>query len=48
MQIGFIGLGDLGAPMAAHLARAGHRLTVFDASPPVAAALAGWLPRWPR
>ena len=30
MDIGFIGLGVMGAPMAGHLARAGHRLTVFD------------------
>jgi 3-hydroxyisobutyrate dehydrogenase-like beta-hydroxyacid dehydrogenase len=32
MDIGFIGLGVMGAPMAGHLARAGHRLTVLDAS----------------
>lgn len=31
MDIGFIGLGVMGAPMAGHLARAGHRLTVLDA-----------------
>jgi 3-hydroxyisobutyrate dehydrogenase-like beta-hydroxyacid dehydrogenase len=31
MNIGFIGLGVMGAPMAGHLARAGHRLTVLDA-----------------
>ena len=30
MDIGFIGLGVMGAPMAGHLARAGHRLAVFD------------------
>lgn len=30
MDIGFIGLGVMGAPMAGHLARAGHRLTVLD------------------
>jgi 3-hydroxyisobutyrate dehydrogenase len=28
--IGFIGLGVMGSPMAGHLARAGHPLTVFD------------------
>jgi len=33
MDIGFIGLGVMGAPMAGHLARAGHRLTVLDADP---------------
>jgi 3-hydroxyisobutyrate dehydrogenase-like beta-hydroxyacid dehydrogenase len=31
MQIGFIGLGVMGAPMASHLARAGHALTLLDA-----------------
>lgn len=31
LSIGFIGLGVMGAPMAGHLARAGHRLTVLDA-----------------
>ena len=30
MEIGFIGLGVMGAPMAGHLARAGHRLTLLD------------------
>lgn len=30
MQIAFIGLGNMGAPMAANLLRAGHALTVFD------------------
>ena len=28
--IGFIGLGNMGAPMAANLVKAGHRLTGFD------------------
>jgi len=37
MRIGFIGLGNMGAPMAANLARAGHELVAFDA---LAAALA--------
>jgi 3-hydroxyisobutyrate dehydrogenase-like beta-hydroxyacid dehydrogenase len=31
LSIGFIGLGVMGAPMAGHLARAGHALTVLDA-----------------
>jgi 3-hydroxyisobutyrate dehydrogenase len=31
-RIGFIGLGRMGAPMAARLADAGHALTVLDAS----------------
>lgn len=30
MKIGFIGLGNMGGPMAANLARAGHEVRVFD------------------
>ncbi len=30
MKIGFIGLGNMGAPMAANLAAAGHHVTGFD------------------
>ncbi|WP_093030679.1 3-hydroxyisobutyrate dehydrogenase [Roseovarius azorensis] len=30
MKIGFIGLGNMGAPMATNLARAGHDVTGFD------------------
>lgn len=30
MQIGFIGLGNMGAPMAANLAKAGHKVLGFD------------------
>ncbi|MDP5215974.1 3-hydroxyisobutyrate dehydrogenase [Ruegeria sp. 2205SS24-7] len=30
MRIGFIGLGNMGAPMAANLAKAGHQLHGFD------------------
>jgi 3-hydroxyisobutyrate dehydrogenase len=30
MNIGFIGLGNMGAPMAANLAKAGHNVTGFD------------------
>ncbi|MCV7076892.1 NAD(P)-dependent oxidoreductase [Mycobacterium szulgai] len=33
MDIGFIGLGQMGAGMAANLLRAGHRLTVYNRSP---------------
>ena len=33
MNIGFIGLGNMGAPMALNLLRAGHALTVFDRVP---------------
>ena len=32
-RIGFVGLGTMGAAMAAHLARAGHPLTVWNRSP---------------
>ena len=32
MDIGFIGLGNMGYPMARRLAEAGHRLVVFDTS----------------
>jgi 3-hydroxyisobutyrate dehydrogenase-like beta-hydroxyacid dehydrogenase len=31
MEIGFIGLGNMGGPMSRRLVAAGHRLTVFDA-----------------
>ncbi len=30
LKIGFIGLGNMGAPMAANLAKAGHEVTGFD------------------
>jgi 3-hydroxyisobutyrate dehydrogenase len=40
LHIGFIGLGVMGAPMAGHLAAAGHRLTLLDADAAVATALA--------
>ncbi|GAB4285288.1 MAG: 3-hydroxyisobutyrate dehydrogenase [Roseovarius sp.] len=33
MKIGFIGLGNMGAPMAANLARAGHEVIGFDTQP---------------
>jgi 3-hydroxyisobutyrate dehydrogenase len=38
--IGFIGLGNMGAPMAANLIKAGHQVTGFDIVPGKAAALA--------
>ena len=51
MKIAFIGLGNMGAPMAANLVAAGHEVTGFDtvAAPPdgvaradsAAAAVAG-------
>ncbi len=41
MKIAFIGLGNMGAPMAANLARAGHSVTGYD---PVAAMPEGVAP----
>lgn len=42
MKIGFIGLGNMGGPMAANLVKAGHDVTAFDlvAEPPVGATKA--------
>jgi 3-hydroxyisobutyrate dehydrogenase len=34
MKIGFIGLGNMGAPMAANLVKAGHEVTGFDTAAP--------------
>ena len=31
MRVGFIGLGNMGGPMASHILEAGHTLTVYDA-----------------
>ena len=30
MKIGFAGLGVMGGPMAGHLAKAGHQVTVYN------------------
>jgi 3-hydroxyisobutyrate dehydrogenase len=38
--IGFIGLGNMGAPMAANLVKAGHQVTGYDLVPATVAALA--------
>ncbi len=35
MRIGFIGLGNMGGPMAANLARAGHEVAGFDLAAPM-------------
>ena len=43
MDIGFIGLGVMGAPMATHLAKAGHRLVLLDRDPAAARRLADTL-----
>jgi 3-hydroxyisobutyrate dehydrogenase len=37
--IGFVGLGNMGGPMAANLAKAGHSVTGFDLSAPALASL---------
>src|SRR5262245_34430964 len=39
-RVAFIGLGVMGAPMAAHLARAGHQVHVFNRTREKAEALA--------
>lgn len=46
MRIGFIGLGGMGAPMAAHLLAAGHALTVWSRRPASAEFLLGQGARW--
>ena len=33
MRVGFVGLGNMGVPMAANLLRAGHAVTVCDLDP---------------
>ena len=40
MKIGFIGLGNMGGPMAANLVKAGHQVTGFDLAAPLKEALA--------
>jgi glutamyl-tRNA reductase len=39
VNVGFIGLGHMGAGMAANLLKAGHRVTVFNRTPAKAEAL---------
>jgi 3-hydroxyisobutyrate dehydrogenase-like beta-hydroxyacid dehydrogenase len=41
MQIGFIGVGTMGRPMAENLLAKGHELTVFDRDPAALAVFAG-------
>lgn len=38
-DVGFIGLGTMGGPMALNVLRKGHRLTVFDISDKAVAVL---------
>jgi 3-hydroxyisobutyrate dehydrogenase-like beta-hydroxyacid dehydrogenase len=40
MRVGFCGLGVMGAPMAGHLARAGHEMTVYNRT---ASRALGWV-----
>jgi len=39
-NIGFVGLGNMGANMASNLIKAGHKLHVFDISKPACDGLA--------
>ncbi len=41
MRIGFVGLGNMGLPMARNLLRAGHEVAGFDLNPAPVAALGG-------
>ena len=41
MRIGFVGVGTMGGPIAAHLVAAGHEVTVYDASPAAADGVDG-------
>ena len=40
-NVAFLGLGVMGYPMAGHLARAGHRVTVYNRSPAKASRWVG-------
>jgi 3-hydroxyisobutyrate dehydrogenase len=42
-RIAFLGLGEMGAPMAGHLARAGHRVTVWNRT---SSRVGDWLTRY--
>ncbi|MCM2307267.1 MAG: NAD(P)-dependent oxidoreductase [Sulfuritalea sp.] len=46
MNLGFIGVGAMGAPMAEHLLDAGHRLSVWSRRPESAAALVAQGASW--
>lgn len=43
-SIGFIGLGVMGAPMASHLAKAGHAVSLYDLATGLASELARTMP----
>src|SRR5271154_3177745 len=40
MKVAFIGIGNMGKPMAANIARRGHEVFLFDANPAAAASAA--------
>ncbi|WP_028601940.1 NAD(P)-dependent oxidoreductase [Ottowia thiooxydans] len=42
-QVAFLGLGVMGAPMAGHLAKAGHKVTVYNRTPAKSEALCAQL-----
>lgn len=44
LRIGFIGMGVMGAPMATHLARAGHTVSVYDINPAASQTVARDVP----
>ncbi|MDO8790119.1 MAG: NAD(P)-dependent oxidoreductase [Sulfuritalea sp.] len=46
MQLGFIGFGAMGRPMAEHLLHAGHELSVWSRRPEAAAALVAQGAQW--
>lgn len=46
MRIGFIGLGNMGGPMASHIVEAGHDVTVYDMKKEAAAPQLGKGARW--
>ncbi|MEK7386359.1 MAG: NAD(P)-binding domain-containing protein, partial [candidate division NC10 bacterium] len=39
MHVGFVGTGNMGAPMAANILKAGHTMTVYDQRPEATAEL---------
>ncbi len=41
-EIGFIGLGNMGLPMAKNLLKAGHMLAAFDVVPAAREAASAW------
>lgn len=48
MKIAFIGLGNMGAPMARNLLKAGHALSVFDLDARAVQSLVDGRQRRPR